>query len=160
MSARAPRVDTLFRRGRLLTMDPARPRATALAVLGGRIVAVGEDDELARHLAADRVVDLQERTVVPGFHDAHNHMPGFGLALGHVPLGSPPVARVDDILRAVAARAAEVPAGGWVIGAGYDQNKLAERRHPTRTGAPTTATASSTAACAGRRTCPGSPPSA
>jgi predicted amidohydrolase YtcJ len=76
-------------------------------------------------------VSLQGRTVVPGFHDAHNHMPAFGRGLADVPLSSPPVGSVDDILRAVKARAAAQPPGSWVIGAGYDQNKLAERRHPT-----------------------------
>ena len=125
------RVDRIFDHGHLLTMDASRPRATALAVLGGRIVAVGDGDELSRHLSADRVVSLQGRTVVPGFHDAHNHMPSFGMGLADVPLSSPPVERVDDILRAIKARAAEQPTGTWVIGSGYDQNKLAERRHPT-----------------------------
>jgi hypothetical protein len=111
-------------------MDPAQPRATALAVLGGRIVAVGDGDELRRHLTTDRVVSLQGRAVVPGFHDAHNHMPSFGMGLADVPLSSPPIGSIDDILRAVKARAAATPRGGWVIGAGYDQNKLAEGRHP------------------------------
>jgi predicted amidohydrolase YtcJ len=53
------RVDRIFEGGTLLTMDPARPRATALAVLGGRIVAVGDGDELRRRLNAERVVSLQ-----------------------------------------------------------------------------------------------------
>ena len=124
-------VDLIFEGGTLLTMDPARPRATALAVHGGRIVAVGEGDELRRHLTAARVVSLQGRTVVPGFHDAHNHMPSFGMGLADIPLGSPPAGSVEDILRLVKARAATEPPGAWVIGSGYDQNKLAERRHPT-----------------------------
>jgi predicted amidohydrolase YtcJ len=124
------RVDRIFEGGTLLTMDPARPRATALAVLGGRIVAVGDGDELRSHLSARRVISLRGRTVVPGFHDAHNHMPSFGMGLGHVPLASPPIASVDDILRAIKARAATQPPRTWVIGGGYDQNKLAEGRHP------------------------------
>lgn len=125
------RVDTMFENARILTMDAARPRASAIAVQGERIVAVGESDELARHLSAERVVDVGGHAVVPGFHDAHNHMPAFGMALGHVPLGSPPVECIADILAAVAARAAVEPPGRWIVGAGYDQNKLAERRHPT-----------------------------
>jgi len=60
-------VDRIFEGGKLLTMDPGRPRATALAVLGGRIVAVGEESELRRHLDAERVVSLQGQAVVPGF---------------------------------------------------------------------------------------------
>ena len=123
------RADVIFEGGNLLTMDSARPRASGLAVLHGRIVAVGDD--LSRHLRAERVVNLEGRTVVPGFHDAHNHMPSFGMGLSDVPLASPPIGSVDDILRAVKARAAAMPRGSWVIGGGYDQNKLAEGRHPT-----------------------------
>ncbi len=73
------RVDRIFEDGRLLTMDPARE--TAPAMPRGRIVAVGDGDGLRRHRDAERVVSLQGRTVVPGFHDAHNHMPAFGLGL-------------------------------------------------------------------------------
>ncbi len=124
------RVDAIFHRGRIHTVDPARPSASALAVLGGRIVAIG-DDELVDDLRADRVVDLGGRSVVPGFNDAHNHMLAYGVTLDDVPLSSPPVRTVADICRLIAERAATTPAGDWVIGHGYDQNKLAEGRHPT-----------------------------
>lgn len=123
-------VDTVFRRGRIHTQDPARPTASALAVLAGRIVAVGDDD-LADQLTADRVVDLGGRTVLPGFNDAHNHMLGYGLALDDVALSTPPVHSVADVCRAIAERAAVTPPGEWIQGRNYDQNKLAERRHPT-----------------------------
>ena len=94
------RVDRIFEDGTLLTMDPARPRATALAVRGGRIVAVGDGDELRRHLRAERVISLEGRTVVPGFHDAHNHMPSFGLgeALGTVPRGRARHTRAKELI--------------------------------------------------------------
>ncbi len=124
------RVDRIFDNANILTMDSAQPRATALAVLGERIVAVGDGDSLRRHLDTERVVNLEGRTVVPGFHDAHNHMVSFGLGLADIPLSSPPIESVEDILRAVKARAATQPAGSWIIGANYDQNKLAEQRHP------------------------------
>ena len=73
------RVDRIFEDGGLRTMDPAR--GTALAVLRRRVVAVGDGDGLRGHRDAERVVSRQGRTVVPGFHDAHNHMPAFGLGL-------------------------------------------------------------------------------
>jgi len=53
----------------VLTMDPSRPRASAVAVAGGRITALDEVPAAAEH-----VVDLRGATVAPGFHDAHNHM--------------------------------------------------------------------------------------
>lgn len=124
------RVDTVYHSGRVLTLDPDRPRATALAVLGERLVAVGDDDDLAG-LTAGRRVDLGGATVVPGFHDAHNHCVFFGMSLAELPLGSPPVERLQDVYDAVAEAARTTPAGEWIVGAGYDQNRIAERRHPT-----------------------------
>jgi predicted amidohydrolase YtcJ len=60
--------------GSILTMDPERPRAEAVAVLGGGIAAVGSAEEIARYIGPDtQVVELQGRTVVPGFVDAHAH---------------------------------------------------------------------------------------
>lgn len=123
-------VDQIYRNARFITMDEDRPRAEALAVQGDRIVAVGDDYELDG-LTAGRVVDLEGACVVPGFNDAHTHTLQLGLMLSEVPLESPPVRCVQDILDAVAARAATTPPGGWVVGCRYDQNKLAERRHPT-----------------------------
>ena len=124
------RVDSIFRNGRIHTLDPACPTATTIAVLGGRIVAIG-GDELADEVTARRVVDLGDRTVVPGFNDAHNHMLAFGLGLGDVPLASPPIRSVVDICRSIAERATTTPIGEWVVGKNYDQNKLVEGRHPT-----------------------------
>ena len=124
------RVDSIWRGGDVLTLDPARPRATALAVLGDRIVAVGDDADL-EGLTADRTVELGGATVVPGFHDAHDHCVFFGMSLAELPLSTPPVQRLKDVYDLVAAAARETPVGGWIVGAGYDQNRLAERRHPT-----------------------------
>lgn len=124
------RVDTVFRRANILSLDPARPRASALAVLGDRLVAVGDDDDLAG-LTARRTVDLGGATVVPGFHDAHNHCVFFGMSLDELPLSTPPVHSLGDIYDAVAGAAREKAPGEWIIGAGYNQNRLAERRHPT-----------------------------
>jgi predicted amidohydrolase YtcJ len=105
----------------VLTMDPARPRARAVTITGGRIEAVTADPAEAR---ADRVVDLRGATLAPGFHDAHNHMIGFGRSLVEVNLSSPPIGSLDDLYAAVARRAEETAPGDWVMGSGYDQNKI------------------------------------
>ena len=109
----------------VLTMDPSRPRATAVAVAGGRIAALDEIPPGPAH-----VVDLRGATVLPGFHDAHNHMIGFGMSLGEVDIGSPPVGSLDELYDAIAGRAETTAPGEWVIGSGYDQNKLGG--HPRR----------------------------
>jgi hypothetical protein len=114
----------------VLTMNPDRPRASAVAIAGGRIEAL--DASLDRLNEADRVVDLRGATVLPGFHDAHNHMVGFGMSLAEVDLRSSAVGSLDELYAAIARRAETTAPGDWVIGAGYDQNKLGA--HPHRDG--------------------------
>lgn len=123
--------DALFHHGHLITLDPACPTAQALAVYGGRIVAVGSDADLAP-LAGPRtrVVDLEGGWVVPGFHDAHCHILLFGLSLVEVNVRQ--ARTIPEVVAAVAAHAAKVPPGHWIRGGGYNENKLAEGCHPTR----------------------------
>jgi predicted amidohydrolase YtcJ len=119
--------DLLLANANVITMDPARPRAAAVAVVGGRIAGVGDDAvELAGGSGARNALDLKGATLIPGFHDAHNHMLAFGLSLAEVDLRT---GSLDELYARVAARAAAVPAGEWIIGAGYDQNKTGAHPH-------------------------------
>jgi hypothetical protein len=119
--------DLLLVNANVLTMDPARPRATAVAVAGGRIAGVGDaPSQLAEGVRAGNVIDLKGATLIPGFHDAHNHMIAFGLSLTEVDLR---VGSLDELYARVAARVAATPAGEWIIGAGYDQNKTGAHPH-------------------------------
>ncbi len=134
MSARPRRAiapDAILVGGDILTLDAHDRRVEALAVLHGRIVALGTTREI-RALAGPRTRrhDLGGATVVPGFNDAHCHVLSFGLTLLQVNLKA--ARRVADVTAAVAARARRTPDGAWVRGHGYDDNKLAELRHPTR----------------------------
>src|ERR1700744_5479154 len=113
--------DLLLVNANVLTMDPARPRARSVAIAGGRIIALdpGPADPPAREVA-----DLAGATVLPGVHDAHNHMAWFGLTLSEADL-RPTVTRTLAELYAAVTRQAEAtandtPGGDWVIGAGYD----------------------------------------
>jgi predicted amidohydrolase YtcJ len=119
--------DLLLVNANVRTMDPARPRASAVAVAGGKIVGVGDDAaELAGGVGAGNVIDLKGATLIPGFHDAHNHMIGFGLSLTELDLR---VDSLDELYARVAARAAATQAGEWIIGAGYDQTKTGAHPH-------------------------------
>jgi hypothetical protein len=117
--------------GNLVTLDRWRRRATALAVRGGRIVFVGDDRD-ALVLAAPHTerVDLGGKTVVPGFCDAHLHLAWYGTQLLRQAdlVGS---ASIDEVLGRLAAHG-ESYAGEWVQGHGFDQDKVAEGRFPTR----------------------------
>jgi predicted amidohydrolase YtcJ len=115
--------DLLLVNANVLTMDQGRPRARSVAVAGGRVIGVydGEPDVTAKN-----VVDLRGLTLIAGFHDAHNHMVGFGLSLTEIDLR---VGSLDELYERVAAKAAAVPAGEWIIGAGYDQTKTGAHPH-------------------------------
>lgn len=116
------RADLLLTNARVRTLGGRDRSAVAgsVAILHGRVVAL-ED------VPAHRVVDLDGATVVPGFHDAHNHMAWYGLSLAEVDLRVPSLA---DLYDAVAARAAGLGPDEWVVGAGYDENKVGA--HPDR----------------------------
>ncbi|WP_028661651.1 amidohydrolase [Saccharomonospora saliphila] len=118
-------LDLLLRDVRALTMRDDRPVAHTVGVLGG--VVVGVDDEV-RDLPARRVVRGDGAVLTPGFTDAHNHMVWYGLSLAELDLS---VCRTpDQLYDAVAARAAELPSDGWVVGSGYDDFVLGG--HPDR----------------------------
>jgi len=123
--------DTVFWHGHIITLDPARPTAEALAAWGGRIIAVGSDEDLYPLIGRrTKTIDLQGYTVIPGFHDAHCHILLFGLGLVAVNVRA--ATSISDIVSAVATRIRSATPGQWIRGGGYNENKLAERRHPTR----------------------------
>ncbi len=112
-------------------MDPTLPAAQALAVRDGRIVEVGGTDEILWLREPDsQVIDLDGRTVIPGFVDPHNHF-SIG-ALDCFWADCRRAASIEDLQGALAEAAARTPAGGWVRGWGYDHAALPGRRHPTR----------------------------
>jgi predicted amidohydrolase YtcJ len=123
----------LVSNGTILTMDPSQPEVEAFGVIGDRIVAVGNrrlvEDALPRGY---RTVDLAGRCAVPGFNEAHNHMISYGMTLEQIDASFPAVTSIRDIVAAVRERAVTTTHGRWIVGRGYDDNKLEERRHPTR----------------------------
>ena len=122
--------------GRILTMDAEGTQSTALVIEDDRIVAVGSDGDVQSWLPnADVVLDLDGRTVVPGFIEAHGHFPGAGLVAVAADLNSPPIGTVRTIpeaLDALKETNADQPGDGWLIGFGYDDTMLEEQRHFTR----------------------------
>lgn len=124
-------VDTILVNGNIVTMDARRSAVKALAVKGGIIQFVG-DDEAVRNLAGDgtQVIDLGGRTVTPGLIDAHCHLSACGLlGTAYVDVSWPAVFTVEDMQAKVAEWIAKTPAGEWVVGAGW---VTFEGRYPTR----------------------------
>ncbi|WOX20607.1 amidohydrolase [Streptomyces solicathayae] len=115
--------DLVFVAGSVLTMDPERPRATALAVTGERITAVGGDDEVRALAGPDTVVvDLAGRALLPGFQDAHVHAVFGGLELGACDLTE--TTDLDEYRRRITAYAAEHPERPWITGGGWSMESF------------------------------------
>lgn len=119
-------LDALLR-GRFVTFDEDRPETDALGIIGGRIVAVGDD---ATSCSSRKTIDLSGAVCFPGFHDAHAHSVGYGLSLDELNLSSPPIRSLAELYDAVSARASTLGVDDVVVGRGYDQNKLGA--HPDR----------------------------
>jgi predicted amidohydrolase YtcJ len=110
--------------GRLHTLDSQRPRASALAIDQGRILAVGEDEEIrSQYAGAAETLDLGGRPVIPGLTDAHIHLQQYALGLQKVDCETGSKAAC---LRHVSQRAQQTPPGEWILGHGWNQNNWAE----------------------------------
>lgn len=116
--------------GTVHTLDPARPLAGALLARSGRILKLGTAAECrAEAHAGARVVELGAGCAVPGLADAHGHVVLHARALEEVRCGG---ATDEAACAALAAeRARSLPAGSWVRGRGWDQNRWPGQAFPT-----------------------------
>ncbi|MBI3505921.1 MAG: amidohydrolase [Proteobacteria bacterium] len=125
--------DLVLRNGVFVTMDDDRPRASAVAIDGGRIVAVGHDRDIFPWTGPkSRIVDLRGRAVLPALTDGHAHLSGLGLAMISADLGG--CVSADDCARRLLPSLASAPRGGWIQGEGWDQNLFPDKQFP-RSGA-------------------------
>ncbi len=137
--AAAATAATLYAGGPILTMAGPKPSyAEALVERGGRIVYVGPLAGAIRAAGGGaRRVNLAGRALLPGFIDAHGHLPDYVATWGRPDLSPPPVGstrRIADIQATVRAYLAShpAPAGQLQFFTGYDDSLLEEKRHPTR----------------------------
>ncbi|MFI0779451.1 amidohydrolase [Streptomyces sp. NPDC021212] len=109
--------DLVFTGGPVHTVDPERGRATAVAVHGERVIAVGREEVHDLIGPGTEVVDLAGRLLLPGFQDAHIHPLGAGIELGQCHLGDSTDAQ--EYLRRVAAYADQHRDARWITGGGW-----------------------------------------
>jgi predicted amidohydrolase YtcJ len=110
--------DLVIKNARIYTVDPASPWATSLAIDGGKIAAVGIDEQVAPYIGEKtRVVDLGGKLVLPGFHDVHAHPVWGGLSYSQCPIyeGTSPKEYQQLVAKCVAAK----PGKGWLYGIGW-----------------------------------------
>ena len=122
----------------IVTVDPEFPDAQGVAVIGEQISTVGTREKVSSLVGENtRVIELDKRSLVPGFIDAHGHLSFASKLIDMVNLSSPPVGLVntiDDMVMLLQRHIAKKKPleKQWVIGYGYDDSLIKEGRHPTR----------------------------
>ena len=123
--------DLIVVNARVWTGWPSQPHAEALAVVGGRVAALGTSAEMQPWRGSStRVVDAGGRRVVPGFNDSHVHFLGGGMQLDNVDLRQAATPAV--FARLIGERAAQTPSGEWVLGGDWDDQLWTPPALPTR----------------------------
>jgi predicted amidohydrolase YtcJ len=125
--------DLILHGGKLTTLDPANPSATATAVNGDRILTVGSDEQALMHFRGPEttVIDLGGRRAIPGLTDTHTHLIRGGLSF-NMELRWDGVPSLADALRMLKEQARRTPPPQWVrVVGGWSEFQFAERRMPT-----------------------------
>jgi predicted amidohydrolase YtcJ len=129
-------IDLLITNGNILTLDNDNNTAGSVAVSNGEISQIWteafpprDDVSLSENT---KVIDLQGKTMIPGFIDTHNHILRYSIFKDQVDCGPAKNKSIQDILDAVKQAADAVDDDVWIEGYGYDDTLLQENRHPTR----------------------------
>lgn len=119
----------LYYNGTILTMDDQNPSAAAIAVEGDRIVEVYQ--EVPKDWQGEKI-DLNGKTLLPGFIDGHSHFVGFANTLSQCDVSS--AKNFDEIVSLMQdfIKRRNIAKGKWVVGVNYDHNFLEEKKHPDR----------------------------
>jgi hypothetical protein len=116
--------DLVLRNGKVVTVDESRPEASAVAVRGGTILAVGSDEEIEAYVGPEtEVLDLAGRLAIPGFIEGHGHFMGLGNAKMILDLTK--VKDWNEIVTMVGEAAKTAEPGAWIQGRGWHQEKWA-----------------------------------
>lgn len=114
--------DLILRGGNIVTMDEAVGNVEALAARDGVVIAVGTNAEIEALTGPDtQVIDLNGRTAIPGFIEAHAHFTGIGRSLMNIDLRA--ARSWDEIVETIGAAAADREPGEWILGWGWHQEK-------------------------------------
>ena len=121
-------VDLIVYNAKIYTVDSAFTVAESFAVKNGKFIAVGNNDEILSKYSAKEKIDLQGKTVYPGFYDAHCHFYSYGLSLQNVDLRG--TKSFDEVVRKVKNFADKHPENEWIIGRAWDQNDWDVKEFP------------------------------
>ena len=126
-----PAADLIITNAKIWTVDPSRPTAQAVAVLGDRIVAVGSSQDVDGWRGPKtKVIDAGGKLLLPGFNDAHVHFVGGGRQLNAIQLND--ATSAQEFARRIGERAKATPPGEWILGGRWDETKWTPPVMPTK----------------------------
>lgn len=125
--------DIVFINGEVVTADSNNSIQEAVAVKDNRIVSVGKTDDMNGQIGKDtRVIDLEGKSLIPGFVDAHLHLTIFGTNLLGVRCNVPTIRSLQDLFAELTKKAKLTKPGEWVRATGFNENAVREGRFPTK----------------------------
>lgn len=123
------KADCILINGKIITMDDNDTVAEAIAIKDGKIIDVGSSREImSKYEDSDLIIDLNGLTATPGLIDSHNHFPG-ATSLYVLDLSYPNVRSIADIIDVVKKKVEALKPGEWVLGCGWDEEKLVDKRY-------------------------------
>jgi hypothetical protein len=126
-----PEASLILSNANVITLTPRHGRTQAIAIKDGKIIGVGTNREIQMRVGKKaKIIDCKGKTVLPGFVDCHVHMKDFGLFLQQVDLRN--AKSIEEMQRILRQHVEKHPEQRWIIGGRWDQEKLREKRYPTR----------------------------
>lgn len=125
--------DYIFRNGKIITVNESDDIAEAVAVKGNRILEVGTEEEIWKYFSDNtNVINLNGRTLLPGFVETHIHFTSISMLEGGLVIQIKDAESIEEIREMLRKAVAAKKPGEWIYMEGYDHNKLKEKRHPSR----------------------------
>lgn len=124
-------IDLVIINADIRTMDSQLPKAEAMVISNGRILAIGRRAEIEMFLSqATKTVDMEGRTILPGFIDTHAHLVGLGSKIIHLDFGR--ATSIEEALQLVKERASELTKGELILGYNWDESHWKTPRYLTK----------------------------
>lgn len=124
------KADLVLANGQVVTMNPCRLKAEAVAIKNGEIIGVGEWNDVVEYVGEKtKIIDLKGKTVVPGLIDTHIHVADFGKTLNWIKLSD--VKSIEEVKEKIREHSRNTPKGKWIIGYDWNENNFKEKRCPT-----------------------------
>jgi predicted amidohydrolase YtcJ len=121
--------DMILHHAKIYTMDVKGTIGEAVAIKDGKVIAVGSNDDILRKYKSEKIIDLQNGVVFPGFIDAHAHL--LGLAVKLSTLDFEETSSPEQVAAMVGNKAKQSKPGEWILGRGWDQNKWKTKQFPS-----------------------------